>query len=126
MSRNRNRTPDMADFGGNGPFSGGSARRDPDQPTSGAFHGDDLPPQEGTEATRAWITNPELGTPTLSTNNIQSTKAAIARYEQIVAQGGWPVLPAVAMKPGTTGPQVELLHRRPRSAAIVGKSIPII
>ncbi len=112
-------------FGGNGPFSGGSARRDPDQPTSGAFHGDDLPPQEGTEATRAWITNPELGTPTLSTNNIQSTKAAIARYEQIVAQGGWPVLPAVAMKPGTTGPQVELLHRRLEiSGDLVGQSIP--
>ncbi|HLC08066.1 MAG TPA: L,D-transpeptidase family protein [Methyloceanibacter sp.] len=113
-------------FGGRGgPFGGGTSRRDPDQPYSGAFHGDDLPPQEGTEATRQWITNPELGVPTLSTKNIESTRAAIQRYEQIVAQGGWPVLPAVAMKPGSTGPQIELLHRRLEiSGDLVGQSVP--
>jgi murein L,D-transpeptidase YcbB/YkuD len=112
-------------FGRNGGLFGGGSRRDSSQPYSGAFHGDELPPEEGTEATRAWITNPELGVPTLSTNNIQSTKAAIARYEQIVAQGGWPVLPAVAMKPGSTGQQIELLHRRLEiSGDLVGQSIP--
>ncbi len=65
-------------FGRNGGLFGGGSRRDPSQPYSGAFHGDELPPEEGTEATRAWITNPELGTPTLSTSNIQPTKVAIA------------------------------------------------
>ena len=63
--------------------------------------------------------------PTLSTNDIQSTKAAIARYEQIVAQGGWPMLPSVAMKPGSTGQQIELLHRRLEiSGDLLGQSIP--
>lgn len=47
------------------------------QPGSGAFHGDELPPDEGTAATREWITNPALGLPTLSPKNIEATKAAI-------------------------------------------------
>jgi len=119
--------PAPGPFWGHGgpPWGGGSARRDPSQPYSGAFHGDELPPQEGTEATREWITNPALGTPTLSTNNIATTKVAIQRYEQIVAQGGWPVVPAVAMKPGSSGPQVEVLHRRLEiSGDLIGQSIP--
>ena len=40
------------------------------------------------------ITNPPLGTPTLSSRNIDATKAAIQRYQLIVAQGGWPMVPA--------------------------------
>ena len=34
------------------------------------------------------ITNPPLGTPTLSSRNIAATQAAIQRYQAIVAQGG--------------------------------------
>ena len=64
------------------------------QPGSQAFHGDELPLTEGDAATRAWIVNPALGSPTLSTRNIEPTKAAIERYKAIVAQAGWPTVPA--------------------------------
>jgi murein L,D-transpeptidase YcbB/YkuD len=108
--------------GGGGGLFGGSKPR---QPQSGAFHGDELPPTEGDAATRAWITNPALGTPTLSTRNIEPTKAAIERYKAIVAQGGWPMLPASVMKPGSRGQQIVTLHRRLEvSGDLVGQSIP--
>jgi L,D-transpeptidase YcbB len=95
------------------------------QPGSGAFHGDELPPDEGTAATREWITNPALGLPTLSPKNIEATKAAIQRYESIVAQGGWPAVPAYAMRLGSSGQEVVILHRRLEiSGDLVGKSIP--
>jgi hypothetical protein len=58
-------------FGGRG--GGGIFQPAPQAPQSGAFHGDELPPEEGTAATRQWITNPALGTPTLSTRNIEAT-----------------------------------------------------
>ncbi len=95
------------------------------QPGAGAFHGDELPPDEGNAATREWITNPTLGLPTLSANNIPATKAAIQHYEAIVAQGGWPAVPAYAMRPGSTGQEVVILHKRLEiSGDLVGKSIP--
>jgi murein L,D-transpeptidase YcbB/YkuD len=110
-----------------GPWNRGS-QSDSDaqqRPYSRAFHGDELPPEEGTEATRAWITNPPLGLPTLSVKNIEATKAAIARYQDIVARGGWPMVPAYAMKPGSTGQEVVTLHRRLEvSGDLVGRSIP--
>src|SRR4029079_5647531 len=100
-------------FGNRGSGGGGGIFQPaPRAPQSGAFHGDELPPEEGTEATRQWITNPALGTPTLSTHNIQATKAAIQHYQGIVANGGWPTVPAYAMKPGSHGEPVEILHRR--------------
>ena len=109
-------------FGGHG---GGAFQPAPQVPQSGAFHGDELPPEEGTEATRQWITNPALGTPTLSTRNIEATKVAIQRYQTIVAQGGWPMVPAYAMRPGSHGEPVEILHRRLEiSGDLVGRSIP--
>jgi murein L,D-transpeptidase YcbB/YkuD len=113
-------------FGGNG--NGGGlfgGQRGPQQPGSQAFHGDELPPDEGDAATRAWIVNPALGSPTLSTRNIEPTKAAIERYKAIVAQGGWPTVPAAAMRPGSQGPQIVTLHRRLEvSGDLVGQSIP--
>ena len=113
-------------FGGRngGGFFGGGPRA-PQQPGSQAFHGDELPPEEGDEATRAWITNPALGQPTLAAHNIEATKAAIARYQAIVAQGGWPMVPATVMKPGQRGPEIVTLHRRLEvSGDLVGSSIP--
>ena len=90
--------PSRGIFGGGG--NGGIFQpAQPRAPQSGAFHGDELPPEEGTEATRQWITNPALGAPTLSTRNIEATKVAIQHYEAIVAQGGWPTVPAYAMRP---------------------------
>jgi len=108
---------------GGGFFGGGS--RAPQQPGSQAFHGDELPPEEFDAAAAAWITNPALGTPTLASANIAATKAAIARYQAIVAQGGWPMVPAVVMKPGSRGPEIVTLHRRLEiEGDLVGQSIP--
>ncbi len=95
------------------------------QPGSRAFHGEDAPPAEANAAVREWITNPALGVPTLSAANIAATKAAIARYEAIVAQGGWPMVPPYAMRPGSQGQQVETLKRRLElSGDLVGQSVP--
>jgi murein L,D-transpeptidase YcbB/YkuD len=44
--------------------------------------------------------NPPPGYPTLASANIAATKAAIARYEQIVAAGGWKPVPEAKVKPG--------------------------
>lgn len=118
----------------------GGKGQDSGQPSRGFFGGRDglfqprrpqprsdaeLPPEEGTAATRQWILNPPLGTPTLSTRNVAATKAAIARYQGIVASGGWPTVPAYAMRSGSHGQAVEILHRRLEiTGDLVGSSIP--
>jgi L,D-transpeptidase YcbB len=119
---------DSGGYGGPGLFGGGlfgGGQRGPQQPGSQAFHGDELPPEEGDAATRAWILNPALGTPTLAKANVAATQAAIAKYRAIVANGGWPMVPATAMHPGSTGPEVVTLHRRLEiSGDLVGMSVP--
>jgi len=60
----------------------------------------------------AMILNPGLGTPTLATENVAATKAAIEQYRAIVAQGGWPMVTPVAMKPGRRGTNIQTLQRR--------------
>jgi L,D-transpeptidase YcbB len=73
----------------------------------------------------AMIVNPALGSPTLAASNVAATKAAVEKYKSIVAQGGWPVVPAVAMKPGSRGQEIVTLHRRLEiSGDLVGMSIP--
>ncbi len=110
-------------FGG-GLFGGGKPRG-PQQPGSQAFHGDELPPDEFDAATQAWILNPPLGMPTLAKANIAATQAAIAKYRAIVANGGWPMVPAKVMRPGSTGPEIVVLHRRLEiSGDLVGMSVP--
>jgi murein L,D-transpeptidase YcbB/YkuD len=115
-------------YGGPGLFGGGlfgGRPRGPQQPGSQAFHGDELPPEEGDAATRAWILNPALGTPTIAKSNVAATQAAIAKYRAIVANGGWPMVPAKAMHPGDTGPEIVTLHRRLEiSGDLVGMSVP--
>ncbi len=70
------------------------------------------------------ITNMALGMPTLSGANIAATKAAIQRYQSIVAQGGWPTVPAQAMKPGQRGQEIAILQRRLEiSGDLVGSSM---
>lgn len=44
--------------------------------------------------------NPPPGFPTLASANVAATQAAISRYEQIVAQGGWKPVPSARVKPG--------------------------
>ncbi|MGA9443044.1 MAG: L,D-transpeptidase family protein [Methyloceanibacter sp.] len=60
----------------------------------------------------AMILNPGLGSPTLSRGNIAASKTAIQQYSTIVAQGGWPMVPGVAMKPGRRGNNIQTLQRR--------------
>jgi murein L,D-transpeptidase YcbB/YkuD len=70
------------------------------------------------------ITNMALGMPTLSTRNIEATKAAIQRYQAIVGQGGWPTVPAKVMKPGQRGQEIATLQRRLEiSGDLVGQSV---
>jgi murein L,D-transpeptidase YcbB/YkuD len=116
-------------YGGPGLFGGGlfggGKPRGPQQPGSQAFHGDELPPEEFDAATQAWILNPALGTPTIAKANVAATQAAIAKYRAIVANGGWPMVPATAMRPGSTGPEIVTLHRRLEiSGDLVGMSVP--
>jgi len=104
-------------FGGRG---GAQGWRGPD--ATAAPHKDELPLGD---AEAILITNPALGSPTLTTRNIEATKAAIERYRSIVAQGGWPTVPAAVMQPGSRGPAIVTLHRRLEiSGDLVGQSIP--
>lgn len=106
--------------GGGGLFGGlfkGGSRGPADEP-----HISELPRGN---AEVAMIVNPALGLPTLSSRNINPTKAAIKKYKVIVAQGGWPSVPAKALKPGSRGQAVITLHRRLEiSGDLVGMSIP--
>lgn len=64
------------------------------------------------EFIREWEANPPKGYPTLSAANIAATKEAIARYQNIVAKGGWPLLPEAVLHAGSVGPSVALLRQR--------------
>src|SRR6476469_10712074 len=45
---------------------------------------------QGFDSTSRTIKMPKASLPTLSPANVPTTEAAIARYEQLVAAGGWP------------------------------------
>jgi murein L,D-transpeptidase YcbB/YkuD len=64
------------------------------------------------EFVREWEVNPPKGFPTLSTANIEATKAAIKRYANVVKIGGWRPVPDVQMQSGTNDPAVALLRQR--------------
>jgi murein L,D-transpeptidase YcbB/YkuD len=64
------------------------------------------------EFIREWEANPPKGYPTLSKRNVDATKAAIKRYEGIVAKGGWKPVPQVVLRGGTSDPAVALLRER--------------
>jgi murein L,D-transpeptidase YcbB/YkuD len=49
---------------------------------------------QGFDAASRTIAMPKTSLPTLSPATAQTTEAALARYEQIVADGGWPEVPA--------------------------------
>jgi len=72
---------------------------------------------------REWQSNPPKGYPTLSKANIEPTKAAVAHYEEIVARGGFPLVPNVELEPGMTDPAVGILRRRlMRSGDLTGET----
>lgn len=59
-----------------------------------------------------WETQPQRGYPTLSPDNLGPMKAAVRKYADIVARGGWDSLPAVELRLGVTHPAVVALRRR--------------
>lgn len=61
---------------------------------------------------REWEANPARGYPTISKNNIKSTKAAIKKYKKIVSAGGWKKIPKTKLETGTRSDAVILLRRR--------------
>jgi murein L,D-transpeptidase YcbB/YkuD len=61
---------------------------------------------------KQWEANPPKGYPTLSPANVEATKAAIRRYQDIVANGGWESLPEGQLQVGASGPSVAILRKR--------------
>src|SRR5581483_11769475 len=61
---------------------------------------------------REWEATPPKGYPTLSPANLPATKAAIRRYTEIVAAGGWRPVPEVQLQAGMSHPAVALLRER--------------
>lgn len=64
------------------------------------------------EFIREWEANPPKGYPTLSKANVEPTKAAIRRYGEIVAKGGWRSLPEQQLEAGDKGPLIVQLRER--------------
>jgi L,D-transpeptidase YcbB len=68
---------------------------------------------QGFDSSSRTIAMPKASLPTLSPANIPTTEAAIARYEQIVAAGGWPQTPpADRLRTGARNPAVVALRQR--------------
>jgi murein L,D-transpeptidase YcbB/YkuD len=55
---------------------------------------------------------PRASTPLLSPESVAATEAAIGRYQQIVAAGGWQPINGPTMKIGSRGPAVVALRQR--------------
>jgi murein L,D-transpeptidase YcbB/YkuD len=64
------------------------------------------------EFIKEWEATPPKGYPTLSPANIAATKAAIKRYSDIAAAGGWRPLPDVQLQSGSSDPAVAILRQR--------------
>jgi murein L,D-transpeptidase YcbB/YkuD len=61
---------------------------------------------------KQWEANPPKGFPTLSPANVEATKSAIRRYQDIVAKGGWESLPEGQLQAGSSGAAVAILRKR--------------
>ncbi len=61
---------------------------------------------------KEWETQPDRGFPTLAKENVTQTRAAVKHYADIVAQGGWPMLPPIELRTGISHPAVLQLRRR--------------
>ncbi len=64
------------------------------------------------EFVREWEARPPRGYATLAVANLEATKAAIKRYQDIVQQGGWPEVPDQQMQAGSNSPAVGVLRQR--------------
>jgi len=65
---------------------------------------------------RQWESQPRRGYATLSEDNLDPTRQAIRKYEQIVSNGGWPRIPDVKLRPGMSDPAVAVLRQRLRAS----------
>jgi L,D-transpeptidase YcbB len=61
---------------------------------------------------KEWEATPPKGYPTLSPANVAATKAAVKRYSDIVAAGGWRPLPDIQLQQSMSHPAVALLRER--------------
>jgi murein L,D-transpeptidase YcbB/YkuD len=64
------------------------------------------------EFIKEWEAAPPKGYPTLSPANLPAVKAAIKRYGEILASGGWSEIPDVQLQSGASHPAVALLRAR--------------
>jgi len=72
---------------------------------------------QGFDSASRTILMPKASLPTLSPATVQHTEQAIGRYEQIVARGGWPLLPVTErLRLGNRHPSVVALRQRLRVA----------
>jgi L,D-transpeptidase YcbB len=68
---------------------------------------------QGFDSASRTILMPTATLPTLGPSTAQTTEAAIARYESIVARGGWPAVPSgKILRLGNRHPYVPILRRR--------------
>ena len=68
---------------------------------------------EGFDSASRTIHMPKASLPTLSAETVQHTELAIARYEQMVASGGWPQVPVNdRLRTGARNPAVIALRQR--------------
>lgn len=68
---------------------------------------------ESFDSTSRTIAMPKASLPTLSPATVQTTELAVARYERIVAEGGWPMVPVNdRLRVGARHPAVPSLRAR--------------
>ena len=68
---------------------------------------------EGFDSASRTIHMPKASLPTLAPETVQHTELAIARYEQVVANGGWPQVPVnERLRTGMRNPAVIALRQR--------------
>ena len=68
---------------------------------------------QGFDSASRTILMPNASLPTLDPSTAQTTEAAIARYEDLVARGGWPMVPtAQRLRLGNRHPTVSILRAR--------------
>ena len=72
--------------------------------------GDRLSPDH--TSAREMEVQPERGFPTLAKENVTATTNAIKQYAQIVARGGWALLPPIELRTGMSHPAVVQLRKR--------------
>ena len=83
---------------------GGQARR--------GEHGETVDLASDAALAKQWEANPPKGFPTLSKENIGPMKAAVKRYTDIVAMGGWRTLPVVELRGESNNEVVSMLRQR--------------